>query len=436
MKLRPFELALVIIFIGLAMLALFLLAFYEAPPPESNTGLAAVGTVSIWGTIPAEGIDQVLADLTEVNEAYLNVSYRYVSPEIFDNTLLNALADNSGPDVILISQERLVQMRRRIQPVSYESFPLRDIRNSYLDGAQVFALSDGFYGFPIAVDPLMMYWNRDILATKGYLEAPRTWEILVNTMFPELIVRDFDRTVRRSVVAMGEYGNVRNAFGVLSMLLIQGGSQRVTENEQSEYSIQLQTSAAGGSDPFRSAADFYTRFSKPANTLYSWNRSFGEDRIQFIAEDLVLYFGFGSEGPQIERINPNLNFDIAEVPQGASATIRRTYGRFYALSALKSSDNMNGALAVMSNLGSAAVAEQLAVKSNMVPAYRNTVALGSNNTYGRITYMSASIALGWLNPDIAAADNIFKTMTQDINENRTDVSSAVSDASNRLKNEY
>ncbi len=437
MKLRPFELALVVIFMGLAFLSLFLLSTYKGSSDTPEPGsLAASGPVSIWGTLPGAEVSAVLYELAEENEAYKKISYKYFHPDEFDTELTNALADSIGPDLILVSQEKLVEMRRRIQPISYESFPIRDFKNSYIDGAQIFALSDGLYGYPIAVDPLMMYWNRDIFATEGYLEAPKTWENLVNTVFPDIIKRDFDRTIRRSVVAMGEYGNVRNAFGVISALLIQGGSERVIENDKGLYVVNLQSSINGSGDPLRAAADFYTRFSKPSNTLYSWNRSFTEDRQQFVAEDLALYFGYASEGPQIEKMNPNLNFDIAEIPQGASATTRRTYGKFYALSLLKSAKNKTGATAVMTNLGGQVISNKIAMKTNLVPANRALVTAGSNNTYGRIAYQSASIALGWLNPDLEDANNIFQTMTEDINENRSSVDSAVSDVSVRLRDKY
>lgn len=438
MKLRPFELTLVIIFALMAVVALVVLKTYDPDPKVEEGQIALSGPVDIWGTIPDESINKILFELSEGNDAYRNVKYKYYHPSQFDNALLRALADGVGPDLVLMSQEKLIEMRQRIQPISYESFPLRDVRNLYLDGAQVFAMSDGLYGYPIAADPLMMYWNKDILATEGYLEAPATWEVLVNTMFDDIIKRDFDRTVRRSVVAMGEYGNVRNAFGIISALLIQGGTQGVIEDSRSKgkYIIQLQSAESGEGDPLKAAADFYTRFSRPGNALYSWNRSFEEDRQQFISGDLALYFGYGSEGPQIELINPNLNFDIAEIPQGANATTRRTYGKFYALSLLKSSDNLAGASTVMFNFGGGALSTRIAVENNMVPVRRNIVTAGSNDTYGRITYKSASIALGWLNPELSATDKIFETMTKDINENRTDLNGAVNDTSNRLRDEY
>jgi len=435
MKLRPFELTLVVIFSCLALFALVFLSGYKGSPGGGD-GEVVVGSVEIWGTLPQQPIIDVLDQLSDQDESYKRVSYRYLSPEVFDDTLTRALADDNGPDLVLISHEKLVEVRRRIQPVSFDFYSIRDIRNNYLDGAQVFALDDGLYAYPIAVDPLMMYWNTDILATEGFLDPPRTWEELVNSMFPRLIERASDRTILRSVVAMGESSNIRNSFGIISSLLIQGGTEGVTIGDNGNYQIKLRVSTNGSGDPLRSAVDFYTRFSKPSNALYSWNRSFTEDRQKFVSGELALYFGYGSEGPLMERINPNLNFDIAEIPQGANASVRRTYGRFYGLAMMKSSDNEAGASAVMGSLGSANVSNRIAVENDMVPATRSFVSAGSNDTYGRLTYQSAPIALAWLNPSLPATEPIFDTMTRDINENRQEVDGAISDAMQRLKSEY
>ncbi|MCA9361811.1 extracellular solute-binding protein [Candidatus Kaiserbacteria bacterium] len=436
MKLRPFELALVIIFIVMAIVSLVVLKSFKPERSPEETEAALIGSVQIWGTLPAESVEQVLLAVRKNNEGYNNVSYRYYHPDDFDTQLVNALADGEGPDIILTSHEKLIEMRKRIQPISYDSYPLRDFKNLYVDGAEIFTLSDGIYAYPVAVDPLMLYWNRDIFATEGFLQAPATWESLVNTMFASLVQRDFDRTITRSAVAMGEYQNVRNAFGILSALLIQGGMQGVLEEGSNKYLVRLQTSISGQGDPLRSAADFYTRFARPSNTLYSWNRAFQDDRMKFVSEDLAMYFGYGSEGPQLERINPNLNFDIAEIPQGETATLRRTYGKFYGLSLLEKSDNTQGATIVMRALSTTENSEMIAVASGMVPARRSLVSQGSNDKYGRLTYKSTAVALGWLNPDRAEADKIFSTLTSDINENRRDLNAAVGDASRRLADVY
>jgi ABC-type glycerol-3-phosphate transport system substrate-binding protein len=435
MKLRPFELTIIVIFAVLGLVALFLLSSFNGGGSAGEDGQPIIGRVSIWGTLPQDAVGANLRLIAEQNEQYRNVSYRFINPEDFDNELINALADGTGPDLILFSHEKLVAMRNRIQPFSYESFPLRDIRSIYIDGAEIFALDDGFYGYPVAVNPLVMYWNKDILANEGYLQPPATWEELVNSVFVNLIERSNDRSIQRSVVAMGQYNNVRNSFGIISALLIQGGSAGVS-SDNNRYRVQLQSAEVGDGNPLRAAADFYTRFSRPDNSLYSWNRSFSEDRSRFLSGDLAFYFGYASEGVELERANPNLNFDIAEIPQGASATVRRTYGEFYALSLMRSSSNRAGAIAVMTDLGSLRNTAEVALASNMVPALRNAVAAGSNDTYGRIAYRAAPVAFGWLNPNRLATDQIFNTMTEDINNNRRGLSEAVSDAVSRLSKEY
>ena len=155
-----------------------------------------------------------------------------------------------------------------------------------------------------------------------------------------------------------------------------------------------------------------------------------------MGEKLALYFGYGSEGPDIERLNPNLSFDIAEVPQGQTATVRRTYGRFYGLAALKTSDNLAGASILLTSLGSSENMKRISDKYGLVPALRSLVSEGSNETYGRVTYKSASVAYGWLSPNESAVRESFETLVQDLNENRLDTPSAVSDTLKRLELEY
>ncbi len=434
MKLRPFELVLIVVFGSLFFLALFLLRTYEGEAPEDVSNLGA--GLSIWGVLPPSTFDSLLQAMMDKDEGYSNVTYRYIPPEDFDDVFVNALADQVGPDLLLLPHDRLVKHRSRLQAIPYESFPVRDFRNMYIDGAEIFALSDGIYGFPIAVDPLVMYWNRDIFSNNGLLAAPTTWEDVVNNVVPTLTVRDFNRNIQLSAVAMGEYRNIKNAFPMLSLLLLQGGSVMVTEG-QNQYGIRLNEAVGQSSaQPFSNAAAFFTNFSNTSNTLYSWNRSLPLDRDRFLSEDLALYFGYVSEGRDLASKNPNLNFDIAEVPQGANATVKRTYGQFYALVVPKTAPNKAGALTAMQTLGNAENAKQLADGYNFAPAHRSTLTLGSNDVYGRIGYMSAVYARGWLNPDTTRLNETLTTMLEDINANRSDIRSATSDAVNRIQQIY
>lgn len=434
MKLRPFDVALIAFFGTLFVLALILLRSHTPAASEDATALSQ--GVEVWGTLPDTTFNNLLSKIRETNNEYNKVTYRYITPETFDATFLNALADQTGPDLILLPQDRFVEHRSRLQPIPYESLPIRDFRSSYIDGAEIFALNDGIYAIPVAVDPLVMYWNRDMFASSGLLSAPKTWEEVVGNIVPTLTTRDFNRNIKRSGIAMGEYNNIKNAFPSLSLLLLQGGSSMVAE-EYSNYKIKLNESQSGGTgEPFTKSVAFFTNFSNTSNTLYSWNRSLRLDRDMFLSEDLGLYFGFASEGREIAAMNPNLSFDIAEVPQGQASTVKRTYGLFYGFSIPKNADNKAGAMIAMSFLGSPANAKTLADGYGFAPTVRTSLEMGSNDVYGRIAYTSAVYARAWLNPDKDKLDGVFNLMLEDINANRRSINSAAYDATSRLQQIY
>ncbi len=433
MKLRPFELALAVGFGLMGLFAMALLATYRPAPDETAVSLG--GSVLIWGTVNSGAFYQMLNPLYETNPAYRSVQYVQKDPRTFENEVLNALAEGQGPDMLFLPHEKLVHYRTKLLPIPYDSFPMADFRELYIDGAEIFALSDGVYAFPMVVDPLVMYWNRDILATYNFVQPPATWETMVNEMVPTLVNRDFDRTIHRSPLAFGEYQNVANAFSVISMLMEQGGSALVSESD-GRYVLQLNQLVTGGGSSMTNAVTFYTNFANPSNPLYSWNRTQSLDTNEFLAEELVFYFGKGSEAKTLASRNPNLNFGLAEVPQGATATNRRTYGSFYGLALLRSAKNPNGSYVVMQELGNAKNSAVLAGALGMAPVHRSVLASGSNDTYGRIIYSSALVARGWLTPDPATTDTIFTQMVEDVLANRARPTESVNDAINRLKYEY
>ncbi len=434
MNLRPFELFLVLGFGLLGLLALGLLATYR--PPVDTTTTALNGTVEVWGTLPKKAFYQTLEPLLEAQPAYKALSYVQIDEANFDSELLNALAEDRGPDLILLPHEKLVSYRNKIQPIPFENFPDRDFRNLYIDGAEIWKLSDGVYGYPIAIDPMVMYWNRDLLTSKGQLSAPTTWEAIVNDIVPTFVERDFNRNITLSPIAFGEYRNVKNAASIISMLTIQGGSGLVEDAGGGRYKFLLNQNVDKTRAPLEAAATFYTNFSSPSNPLYSWNRARPSDVDAFLSEDLILYFGKGSEATNLAAQNPNLNFDIAEVPQGAGATLRRTYGTFYGLSLLKSANNKQGAFIAMQLIGGADFSKAYSSYLHMAPAHRTSLAGGSSDTYGRIIYSSATVARGWLAPKPATVDTIFTQMVEDILANRSRPADAATDAVGRLSQEY
>ena len=157
------------------------------------------------------------------------------------------------------------------------------------------------------------------------------------------------------------------------------------------------------------------------------------DKLTFVGGDLALYFGFGSEEGGIEARNPNLNFDTAPVPQGASATVKRVYGTFYGMAIARASENPQGSYAAIQTLLRDEVIANVTERLSFAPASRTVLAGGSTDAHRQIVFDSALIARSWLDPNPVSSDNIMKQMVEDVVSGRQKVTNAVADAVRRLE---
>ena len=429
-NIRPFQVGLLGGFALLGVVSLILIATFQG----FSTGQGKIygDAVVIWGTLNNTAIRNTINKIAEDDKDFSVVTYVEKDPRTFEEELVNAIAENRAPDAILMSHEDLVTYRPKLLSIPYENFPLRNFKDTYLDGAEIFALSDGLYALPFAVDPVVMYWNRDIFSTGGLALPPATWEALTDTV-QQLTLRDATRNILQSTVAFGEYRNVDHGKEVLLTLLLQSGSRMIEESEQN-YVVALDEPINQDSrPPLASTLQFYTEFSNANSQLYSWNRAKENDLNEFLGGTLALYFGYGSEALRVRQRNPNLNFDVTSVPQGAGATIKRVYGQFYGLALLRSTSNPQGTYRALLTLSSPEAAAAISEELSLSPVHRSTIALGSPNPYRQTILSQALIARGWLDPGSEASDTILETMVEDVVSNRQKASAAAGDAVQRFK---
>ncbi len=435
-NLRPFQIVLLGIFFFLALASLVFLSVYN---PKNKSDLNPFGnSVVVWGSLDGDVMDKILRAISEENEYFRVVRYFEIDERIFDDSLVNAIAEGRSPDLIILPSDKLVKQRIKLAPISYNNskYTQRYIKDTYVDGAEIFARSDGLYAIPFAVDPLVMYWNRDLFSSNALSGAPTTWEIFVAKTVPALTVRDNNRNIIQSAVAFGEYNNIKNAKETILMLAMQSGSQMITESAQGYRVVINERASQGGRAPFDSSLQFYTDFSNPNNALYSWNRSQKHDIDAFLGGDLAIYFGFGSEASNINLKNPNLNFDIAPVPQGQIATIKRTYGKFYGFAVPRASQNRQGAIAVAQILANPTNALSITEAYGMAPVIRAILDIPISDPTLQVIYNQALIARGWLDPDEEATSVIIQSMIEDVVSNRTKITDAVLQAVTKITQRF
>lgn len=430
MNIRPFEIALIGFFAIVGLAGLFFLSAYKPDPTEKEKLYGE--SVLIWGTLDAKTMNDLLFQFTNEDKALSVVKYAQIDSRSFENELLNAIAEGRSPDLILLPHSLLVSYRPKLQPISFETLSARTFRDTYIDGADIFMLSDGTYGLPFAVDPLVLYWNRDIFSSGGLAQPPKTWETLVAQTTKALVQTNDNFEITQSAVALGEYANIAHAKDILAMLFFQAGSSLIEENNRS-YSVTLNKGPENALSPGDSVLTFYTQFAIPNKELYSWNRSRQLDRTEFVGGTLGMYFGLGSEVKSIERENSNLNFDIASIPQGSGVTTERNYGNFYAFSIPRASQNMQGAYAVALYLGSPAQVQKIADAYNFAPVHRVLHGGQQSDPFKNVVYRSALIARGWLDPSPKESDQVFARMVEGVTSGRTRLKNVMIDTAHELE---
>lgn len=373
------------------------------------------GSVTIWGTLP-------FSSFTATNEVvralYKDVSVSYIEKDSasFQNELVNALASGVGPDMIFTSPEFIIPNKDRLLTIPFTSLPEQTFRGAFVDHAELYINDQGVVAFPFIIDPLVMYYNRDMLNSAFITQPPKTWDDLI-AINKKITQKDDAGNLQVQTTALGTYDNITRAKELLVMLINQAGNRLVRfDGEQKKYVSTFADSNQQVS-PVANAVGFYTAFSNASDVdRYSWNRTLPTDKNQFLAGKLAVYFGLASELESIRLRNPNLNFAMDMMPQRSSVPTKVTYGTMTGLAVLKNSPNAN--LAVMIGqvlVGKDSVTAFLANSPYLAPARRDMLGASPVDANQAIVYQSAIISRGFLDPDASQTNTLFKRTIDQIN---------------------
>lgn len=176
---------------------------------------------------------------------------------------------------------------------------------------------------------------------------------------------------------------------------------------------------------------FFTQFVNPTNANYSWNRGQTDSKTAFLAGNLATYFGFASELSGIRSKNPNLNFDVAQLPQVRSGGIKAVYARMYGLSIVRSTANANGVYQVLSILTDPTNLAKLAATMYLPPIRSDLIAQGSSDPYVSIFDQAALVSKTWLDADPVQSNQIFGSMIDSITSGQSSIYQALGDGSSQ-----
>lgn len=422
MKNNNFQIVVIIIFIAAAIFSVFV--FSGAIPIGKNTANVGQGTVVMWGTFSSIAMTPLIENFNNVNKNFV-VQYVEKNKETFNQDLLEALAGGVGPDLLLLPDNLALSYNNKIFTIPYTSYPLVSFKNNFVSAGEVFLTSKGILAFPLAIDPLMMYYNRSMLDANSIVYPPKTWNDLVD-MVPTLTKKDELNKIIKSTVAMGQFSNINHAKDILATLFMQTGNPIVIEKDGYFSSVLAGNSSKYDLGP---VLKFYTDFADSLTNVYSWNRSMPSSMDAFSKEDLVFYFGFASELPSLVNKNPNQNFLIAPMPQIKNASSKLTSANVTGIAISSFSKNFNTAYIAAGLMSSGEFASSFAQTFNIAPARRDLLSQKPNDAYSPIFYDSALYARSWLDPSPKNSDEIFRGMIDKVISNSMQPSDALGDAS-------
>ena len=296
---------------------------------SSSTTTGLQGKITIWGTFNNPDIFKVFDDMRTDNRD-LTIRYVIKKESSYQQDLIEAFASGTGPDLFFITPDMVLKNKPYVFKIPYTSYPEKTFKDSFIDGADVYTDSEGIIGFPFVVDPIVMYYNKDILSNEGISTPPQYWDELF-ALNSQLTKKKNDGTIMQSMIGLGRYDNVSHAKDILATLLMQSGNNIVAKNGSGYTTILNENPQALPTSPIESILNFFITFSNPTSDAYSWNRALPNSIDMFTGGKLAFYLGRASELFKIQSVNPNLSFDVAPILQTKGTNLKRTYGNIYAV---------------------------------------------------------------------------------------------------------
>jgi len=307
-------------------------------------------TINVWGVNDDFDVYRSAFDAYRADHPNVSFNYRRFRLEEYEDELLNAFAEDRGPDIFMVHNTwtdkylaklapmpaqasvayRVQQGRKQVWELRTEaSITNRQYKNDFADVAVADTmrsvnvapagsspvLQERVIGMPTGIDTMAMYYNKDILNIAGIPTPPTTWDEFVQQV-TTITQYDPDRKITQSAAGIGTSNNVERAVDLLTALMIQNGTEMSDASGFPAFNKVPDTLRnVRDVPPAYQALQFYTDFANPDKETYTWNGEMPNSLDAFIQGQTAFFFGYAYHYDQIRSRAPKLNLGIASLPQ-------------------------------------------------------------------------------------------------------------------------
>ncbi|MCX6797927.1 MAG: extracellular solute-binding protein, partial [Candidatus Falkowbacteria bacterium] len=304
------------------ILILFLLGIFilgsgfgcKTTDPQTQAAMTPI-TLNYWRVFDGPDDFQDIIKEYQKLHPFITINYRKLRYDEFETELINALAEDRGPDIFSIQNTWVKKYQNKIAPLPAETtmaYPVvsgsikkeiinqlqttkslspKDVKDKFVDvvGSDVILEDGKIYGLPLSVDTLAMYYNRDLFNGAGIVEVPTYWNKDFQQDVKKLTKQDAKKQIIQSGIALGGSTNINRASDILSVLMMQNGAIMLGSK-----SVQFNTVPnkpgfkENNYNPGLEALRFYSDFSNPAKEVYAWNDTLPNSLEMFTSGNLAI----------------------------------------------------------------------------------------------------------------------------------------------------
>lgn len=405
--------------------AVILLFTGVIPGLRTNQPSGLSGAITVWGIFDDEKAigDSLIADF---KLAFPNVivTYRQVDEATYEQDLINALAAGNGPDVFYVKNTWLIKHADKLSPLSQADFPPTQIPQLFPDVVgKDFILNDQVYALPLYLDSLALFYNKTILDQAGIAQPPKTWVEFENVVKKLTRFDNVGRIARAGAAIGGSARSINEASDLLSLVMLQQGTQMVSPNLS-----QATFSESKG----KAALDYYTSFARPNSRTYTWDPLFHYSIDAFSEEKVAMIFNYAFQIAQIKEKNPFLNFAVSPMPQ-IDPDKAVNYANYWGLGVSNKTSRPDLAWAfVLSATIDEATNLHYLNSAKRPPALRSLIAISMDDPVVGVFSRQALTATDWPQVDATAINIAFTRMIDFVNSGQLTSSRAIEQAEEEI----
>ncbi len=337
-------------------------------------------TLNYWRVNDEESSLKPVLDAYKTGHPYVTINYKQIPLDELENELLNALAEDRGPDIVSLPitwlkkyQSKLVYMPptttiayqhlegsiKKEIVTEYATNPtmsMRKLKDSFIDTVYEDVVlpteiinpitkkpetQPKVYGLPLGIDTLAMFYNKDILNKSNISLPPNDWGNFVDAV-QKITKKDNTDKLILYGTALGTNNNVSHPVDLVALLMMQNGAN-MTRGNSVTFNESVTLSRGGRErSPGLESLEFYASFATPSKDVYTWNSEINYDLNIFRQGKLAFMFGYFDDYKVLKKTAPTLKFDVAKIPQ-ITGNPEINFASYYVESVLKKSKHKDQA---------------------------------------------------------------------------------------------